>query len=142
MALILVPARANKAVSWLATAMLAWGLLQFTQYLIVWSANRPDEIAWYLKRDDGLGVAAAWAGLVALLMPILLLVAGSVLQRRGLLTACAVLVLAVQMIAALWLVTPSIRGTFVLALPDIALPVFAMLAAGFLWMLRPRAVAA
>ena len=139
---LLVPARPVGAASWLVVAMVVWGAMHFTQYLIVWSANQPAEITWYIQRGGGLGAAAVWAGVAALLLCIVLLGPAWLAERRFVLTGCAAAVVLAQMTADLWLVTPSIRGRFTLGLPDLALPVLALLCAAFLWALRPRAVPA
>src|SRR5438105_5497336 len=34
----------------LLTYVLTWAYLAYTQYLIVWAGNLPEEIAWYLPR--------------------------------------------------------------------------------------------
>jgi hypothetical protein len=141
-AFLLVPARPGWAASWLVAAVVVWSALQFTQYLIVWSANQPAEIAWYIQRGDTLGVIAAWGGAASLVLCIALLGPAWLAGRRFVLTSCAAVVVLVQMDAALWLVTPSIRGRFVLDLPDLALPMLAVLSGVFLWALRPRAVPA
>ncbi len=140
--LLLVPARPVWAASWLVVAMVAWSVMQFTQYLIIWSANQPAEIAWYIQRGDALGVGLGWAGASVLVLCVVLLGPSWLVQRRFVLRSCAAAVVLVQMGAALWLVTPSIRGRFLLDVSDLALPASALLCAAFLWMLRPRAVPA
>ena len=141
-AFLLVPARPGSAASLLVAVMAVWGAMQFIQYLIVWSANQPDEIAWYIQRSGTLGEVAVWAGTAALALCILLLGPSWLAGRRFVLTICAAAVVLAQMAAALWLVTPSIRGRFVLDPSDLALPALALLFTGLLWALRPRAVPA
>ena len=123
-------------------AVVVWSVAEFTQYLIVWSANQPAEIAWYIQRGDLLGVGLGWAGASVLVLCIVLLGPAWLAERRFVLHACAAAVVLVQMAAALWLVTPSIRGRFLLQPSDLLLPVLALLCAAFLWTLRPRAVPA
>ena len=36
----------------------AWIFLEFTQFLIVWSANLSNEVAWYQRRSAGIGLVA------------------------------------------------------------------------------------
>jgi hypothetical protein len=139
-ALLLAP-EPNASAPWLITAVFAWGALQFTQYLIVWSADRPEEIAWYLQRGGVLGRGAVWAGAACLVVVLALFVRPRA-GRRGIVAGGAGCVLLVQMLAVLWLVTPSIRGAFVVSLSDVAaLVAMVLLSAGFLWFVRPRALA-
>ncbi len=139
-AVLLVPRRPHSAAAWLLAAMSVWAVLHFTQYLIVWSADRPDEIAWYMHRGGVFGIVTVWVGVTALAIPVGLLLLPGLAARPGVLGASAGMVVAAQMLAALWMVTPSVRGGFVLALPDVALPVLATATAAFLWFSRPMAV--
>ena len=113
-----------------------WMFLQFTQFLTVWSANLPGEIAWYSVRDAGLGRAAEWLGLIAAVVPMLLLHRQA--RRAGVVAAMAALVLLAHLVEMLWLVTPTLRGRLLVSLPD----VLALLGTGCLavgWMMaRPR----
>lgn len=103
-----------------ATAMLAllavWVFLHFSQFLVVWSANKPDEARWYLHRIGGLGAAALWlAAAVALAGVVLLAAKGA---SRWTVPVAAMLLL-VRLLESFWLVTPSYRGGFVLLPADL-----------------------
>ena len=48
----------------LAFVML-WAYFSFSQYLIIWSGNLPEEIAWYLHRlQTGWRVGRRWCSIV------------------------------------------------------------------------------
>ena len=120
----------------LLALLVAWGFCHFTQYLVVWSANKPDEIMWYLQRDAGLGQAAIWLGVLVFLPAALLAWRRSSPTR--LLVMTAGLVLLAHALEALWLVTPSLRGGFVLTVPDLsALAGLAALSAALILWRRP-----
>jgi hypothetical protein len=95
----------------------AWIFLHFTQFLVIWQADKPQEILWYLQRSSGLGAAAEGLGLVALLLLLALLWRGPA-RRPGVVMALAALVLALHAVEMLWLVTPAFRGHFSITLPD------------------------
>lgn len=63
----------------LISAILAWVYLAYMQWLIVWMGNLPEEIGWYLRRDNGCWPALFWlmAALFAL-VPFLALLLGAV----------------------------------------------------------------
>ena len=91
-----------------------WAYLHSVQALIVWSANLPQEVAWYAARGGWAGRAlAVAAGLVALLAGLATLRPGRVTTRA--LAAGALFVHALEMF---WLVTPALRDRFVLRLTD------------------------
>ncbi|MFD1283231.1 hypothetical protein, partial [Methylobacterium goesingense] len=69
-ALLVTPARGPEAgLLPLAVLTAAWAFLHFVQFLVVWSANLPAEVAWYLARGGllgrGLGLAGGAAALLA-----------------------------------------------------------------------------
>lgn len=46
-------ARRDIANLWLGV-LLGWAFFTFSQYIVIWSANLPDEIGWYIHRSRGL----------------------------------------------------------------------------------------
>jgi hypothetical protein len=113
-----------------------WAYLHFLQFLIVWSANLPHEVAWYFARGGWLGRALS-------------IVAGAVVVLAGLATLrpgrpttriLAGAALAVHALEMFWLVTPALRDRFVLRPSDaLAVGAVACLAAALRPVLRPRA---
>ncbi|WP_238282788.1 hypothetical protein, partial [Methylobacterium goesingense] len=114
-ALLVTPARGPEAgLLPLAVLTAAWAFLHFVQFLVVWSANLPAEVAWYLARGGLLGRGLGLAGGAAALL------AAALTLRPGPWTtrAVAALVLAVHAAEMAWLVTPARRGAFVVTAPD------------------------
>lgn len=105
--------------------LVGWAFMQFTQFLVVWSANLPAEAAWYLARISGFGTGTVAFAAVATTIGCALL--PSRLGRIPTAVATlASLVLLAQLMAALWLITPAFRGAFWLTFAD----VFAVLGIG------------
>jgi hypothetical protein len=88
-----------------------WAYLDFMQFLIVWASDLTTEIPWYLRRGTGLW---AWlAGAIAaghFLLPFGLLLGGAAKRRRPVVVGTAVLLIAMEMLRAWWLVLPSLGG--------------------------------
>lgn len=91
----------------LALVML-WSYFAFSQFLIIWSANLPEEIHWYLPRIQG-----AW-GAIALIVivlhfafPFLFLLSRSMKRDAGKLVIIAGLILLMRLIDLFWTITPS-----------------------------------
>ena len=124
--------------AWLTLALLgAWVFLQFTQFLVVWSADMPKEIVWYQRRNSGLGFAIIWFGFSVVLLALLLLIPRGLAQRLpGMVAALAGLILLMHLFEMLWLVTPTFRGGFTINYAD----VLAMAGVGGLVLAVPQAL--
>ena len=99
----------------LVVLLALWAFLHFVQFLVVWSANLPDEVRWYFARGGWfgrglavLGGAVALAGALATLRP------GRATTRF---LAASVIVLHAAEMA--WYVTPALRDRFVPAWSDL-----------------------
>jgi hypothetical protein len=109
----------------LAFVML-WAYLSFSQYLIIWSGNLPEEIPWYVKRTTGSWGYVAIALVVGhFILPFLLLLSQDLKKRPGMLARVAIFIICMRMLDLIWLVEPNFRpGTgFPIHWLDITLPV-------------------
>jgi hypothetical protein len=102
-----------------------WAYLAFSQFLIIWSGNLPEEIPWYVRRLHG-----PWAPVGILLLvghfmlPFLLLLSQDLKKRAGLLAKVAMFVIVMRLVDIIWLVGPQFRhGTFPIHWMDISVPV-------------------
>jgi hypothetical protein len=85
-----------------------WGYMAFSQYLLIWYANIPEETTWYLARQRGPWASVAVVVLLAhLLIPFLGLLPREVKRRKILLGAWSVWILAVHWLDIYWLVMPT-----------------------------------
>ncbi len=95
----------------------AWMFLHFSQFLVIWSANKPEQASWYLHRIGGLGAAGLWVAAAVFVLALALL------PRRQAASAPAVaavagLILLVRLGESFWLVTPSFRSHLVVTAAD------------------------
>jgi len=87
-----------------------WAYIGFFQFLLIWMANRPDEVTFYLDRRRG-----GWLLMSVILvvthfvLPFLVLLNYRLKRRRGPLTAVAAWLLAVHYLDVHWLVMPGAR---------------------------------
>ena len=111
----------------------AWIFLHVVQFLVVWSANLPDEVVWYLRRTDGLGAPAVWWMAAAAVLSLAALLPYRLIRTPAVMASVAAMLLLAHLTEMLWLVTPAFRGAFVIALADLpALVGFGGIAAGVL----------
>ena len=107
----------------LAFVML-WAYLSFSQFLIIWSGNLPEEIPWYIKRMRGVW---GWLSVLLLLghfaVPFLLLLSRDLKREPRLLSKVSVFVLAMSYVYNLWLVGPAFEHQgFPIHWMDVLLP--------------------
>ncbi len=125
----------------LALVML-WAYFAFSQYLIIWSGNLPEEIEWYMPRLHGAwGVIALAVLILHFGIPFLLLLSRSLKRDPRLLVLVAMLILAMRIIDLFWMLKPSFTGEhFSVSWMDIVAPIaFGGLWLGaFLWQLGKR----
>jgi hypothetical protein len=94
----------------LAFVML-WAYISFTQFLIIWAGNLPEEIPFYLQRLSG-----GWQYLALALvifhfaLPFAVLLSRDLKRNARLLAMVAGLVLAIRVVDLYWLVAPDLAG--------------------------------
>ncbi|MFN7925733.1 MAG: hypothetical protein U0Q16_36875 [Bryobacteraceae bacterium] len=85
-----------------------WAYVSFSQYLIIWSGNLPEETPWYFKRSQG-----AWGSMVPLLMifhfvlPFFLLLMRFNKKKSSILVKIAVFMLIIRLMELMWLIGPA-----------------------------------
>ena len=114
----------------LAFVML-WAYFSISQYLIIWSGNLPEEIAWYLHRlQPGWRVVGVALMLFHFAVPFVILLSRQVKQHARTLAAVSGLILVIRLVDLFWLVAPEFQTTGIaISWMDIVLP----LAMGALW---------
>ena len=115
----------------LALVML-WTYFAFSQFLIIWSGNLPEEIGWYLPRLHGAWGAIALAVVVLhFAFPFLFLLSRSFKRNAGKLVIVAILILVMRLVDLFWMIGPTFTGEhFHLSWMDLVAPV----AIGGLWL--------
>jgi hypothetical protein len=95
----------------LLAAVMVWAYFSFSQLLIIWSGNLPEEIPWYLERFRG---QWRWLGVALILLnftlPFLLLLSRDLKHNRRRLMAVAWLLIAMRFVDLLWLIAPEFEG--------------------------------
>jgi len=119
----------------LALVML-WAYLSFSQLLIIWSGNLPQEITWYIRRLNG---GWQWIGLALLLLhfvlPFALLLSQSLKRNANSIARIAIFIVVIRMLDLIWLVEPNFNNVDHPSLASISwMDLTALLGFGGLWM--------
>jgi hypothetical protein len=94
----------------LALVML-WAYFAFSQFLIIWSGNLPEEIGWYTKRIHGVwGALIIGVVILHFAFPFLLLLSRSLKRDPQKLVIVALMILVMRVIDLLWLLEPAFSG--------------------------------
>jgi len=129
--LILQPSELHDHGNLMLTFTMLWAYFSFSQLLIIWSGNLPDEISWYYRRWFGgwqyLGVALA---LFHFAVPFVLLLSRPRKRHVERLVWVAILLIVMRFADLLWFIEPNMHKQFLVHWLDIILPV----AIGGLWL--------
>jgi hypothetical protein len=121
-----------------------WGYMAFSQYMLIWYANIPEESVWYLARQTGPWVWVSVGLLFGhLLIPFFGLLSRQLKRRRMLLGGWAAWMLVAHWVDLYWLVMPTFspeRLPFGLVDVCCIMGVGCLFLAGLLWIARGRAL--
>ena len=127
----------------LAFVML-WAYMSFSQYLIIWAGNLPEEIPWFIARLNGGWEYVAGALLVFhFFVPFFLLLMRFNKRKAEILGRIASFMLLMRLVDLVWMVEPAFHpGRLHLHWMDLALPVGlgGIWMAVFVWQLKRRKV--
>lgn len=124
--------------------IMLWAYLSYSQFLIIWSANLPEEIPYYLRRFGN-----GWQGVTLLIvaghfvLPWLLLLFRSTKRITKRLVAVASLMLVMRFLDVFWLIAPWVKqGAFGVHWMDVAavLGVLGLWVGAFCYFLKGRAL--
>jgi hypothetical protein len=122
---LIIPLHFHDLGNFLLTFVIFWAYMAFSQFLIIWSGNLPDENSWYLHRLVG-----GWKGIgVALIIlhffvPFLLLLSRDLKRRSSWLSKVALMVFAMGLLDIFWIVAPGFgRPAFRVYWMDIMAPI-------------------
>jgi hypothetical protein len=88
-----------------------WAYLSFSQFLLIWAGNLPEEIPFYLRRmHNGWGVVSAVLVVGHFVVPFLILLSADVKRRGPLLVKVAVWMLAMRWLDYFWNVAPTLQA--------------------------------
>jgi len=111
--------------------VMMWAYLSFSQYLLIWAENMPEETPWYLRRLRG-----GWEWVALLLIcfqfaaPFVFLLFRDVKEDRHRLAMIAGLVLVMRFVDVCWWIEPAFEGLSWYVLLDVV----AVAGMGGLWL--------
>jgi hypothetical protein len=116
---------------WLLTFIMVWAYFSFSQWLIIWAGNLPDEITWYMKRlNGGWGTLGLALVLFHFAVPFAILLSRSFKRNIYKLVWVAIGLIIMRYVDLWWIIEPNYSSTLSLTWADIVVPI----AMGGLWL--------
>jgi hypothetical protein len=141
---ILTPSKFHDYGKLLFAFTMLWAYLSFSQWLIIWSANLPEEIPWYLRRlSNGWGTISLLLAFGQFVFPFLMLLSANLKRQSSRLAIMGMFVLAMRYVDLYWLVMPQFtEGHFAFHWLDITTVagLFGVWLAAYCWNLKGRAL--
>ncbi len=141
---IVVPSHFHDLSNLMLAFVMLWAYFSFSQYLIIWSGNLPEEIAWYLHRlQTGWRVVAIALVVFHFAAPFVLLLSRAIKRDPNMIVKVAIAILLARLIDLFWLIAPEFhREGISVSWMDVVLPLtlFSIWLGCFMWQLRGRAI--
>jgi len=101
-----------------------WAYFAFSQWLIIWAGNLPEEITWYMRRlNGGWGHVGLFLVLFHFAVPFVLLLSRPFKRDITLLVWLAVWLLLMRYVDLFWIIEPGFSTTFNVTWLDIIVPI-------------------
>jgi hypothetical protein len=142
MASVLTARHLHDLGKFLLALVMVWAYFSFSQFLIIWAGNLPEEIPYYMVRING-----GWGAMALLLvfghfaLPFALLLSRDLKRNFKLLASIAVFVLCMRLVDLYWVVMPMFRKhDFGISWLDFTIPLglIGIWLSYFLWQLEKR----
>jgi hypothetical protein len=109
---------------WLFAFNMLWAYFDFSQLLIIWAGNQPEEISFYRTRlYGGWGYVAVIVLLFSFALPFLILLSSRVKKTPALISKVALWMLVFRLVDLYWMTRPEFTSHPMPSWLDIVLPV-------------------
>jgi len=141
---IVMPAHFHDLANLMLAFVMLWAYFAFSQYLIIWSGNLPEEIDWYLHRlQAGWRFVAVTLVIFHFAVPFVLLLSRAIKREPNAIVKVAVAILVARLVDLFWLIAPEFHQEgIVVSWMDIVVPLtlLSIWMGCFLSQLRGRAI--
>jgi hypothetical protein len=122
---VILPSHLHDLGKLMLALVMLWAYFAFSQFLIIWSGNLPEEIPWYVHRTRG---GWQWIGLALIAFhfaaPFLLLLSRDLKRNARMLAMVALAVIVMRFVDLFWLIAPEFHHDGVsLHFMDLAAPI-------------------
>jgi len=121
---LLKPEQVHDHGKFMLAFIMVWAYFSFSQWLIIWAGNLPEEITWYIRRLNG-----GWGGVGLVLVlfhfvvPFVLLLSRPFKRDITRLVWLAVWMLLMRWVDLFWIIEPNFSATFRVTPAEIVVPI-------------------
>jgi hypothetical protein len=116
---------------WMMVFIMMWAYFAFSQWLIIWAGNLPEEITWYMTRlSGGWAYVGLWLAVFHFAVPFVLLLSRPFKRDIRRLVWLAIWLMLMRYVDLFWMIEPNFSARVHLTLADVVVPV----AMGGLWL--------
>ncbi len=127
---LLKPSYVHDHGNFMLAFIMVWAYFSFSQWLIMWAGNLPEEITWYfLRLHGGWQFVGLFLVVFHFFVPFFLLLSRSFKRDVTRLVWLAAWMLVVHYVDLFWHIEPNFSRTFTVTLPDLLIPI----AMGGIW---------
>ena len=128
---LLKPEQVQDHGKFMLTFIMMWAYFAFSQWLIIWAGNLPEEITWYMRRlNGGWGYVGLFVVLFHFAVPFVFLISRPFKRDITRLVWLAVWLLLMRYVDLFWIIEPNFSATFNVTWLDVVVPI----AVGGLWL--------
>jgi hypothetical protein len=109
---------------WMITFIMVWAYFNFSQWLIIWAGNLPNEITYYLRRlNGGWGYVGLFIVIFHFAIPFGILLSRPFKRNIRKLVWLAAWLLFMRYVDLFWIIEPNFSKTFTVTLADVVVPI-------------------
>ncbi len=128
---LLKPEQVHDHGNFMLAFIMVWAYFAFSQWLIIWAGNLPEEITWYMRRlNGGWGYVGLFLVLFHFAIPFIMLISRPFKRDIKRLVWLAGWILLMRFVDLFWVIEPNFSATFHLTWLDVVVPI----AMGGLWL--------
>ncbi len=128
---LLKPEQVQDHGKFMLTFIMMWAYFAFSQWLIIWAGNLPEEITWYMRRlSGGWGYVGLFLVIFHFVVPFVFLISRPFKRDITQLVWLAVWLLLMRYVDLFWIIEPNFSQIFNVTWLDVVVPI----AMGGLWL--------
>jgi len=109
---------------WMLTFTMVWAYFSFSQWLIIWAGNLPEEITWYIRRlNGGWGFVGLFLALFQFAVPFVILLSRPFKRDIRKLVWLAVWMMLMRYLDLFWIIEANFSKTLTLTFADVVVPI-------------------